>query len=453
MNRFSITCSQLPLANKFDKLESTGPLVLVGFILGQMYVTCTWIYIPLAHVPLLSWPSVFFHTCFGLAVASYHNGVVTHPGKIPESWRTSPPRQSLERKRRGQLRFCSKEHKYKPDRAHFCHQMSCNVLRMDHYCPWLSNCIGFYNHKYFLLFLVYSVGVTDLLSWKLMMMLLTHPSTLPPMALVMFSHTLLLSGLLGLLLTPFLGFHLWLLAKNMTTIEFCEKRSGSSNGYQSPYDIGLYSNIASIFGDDWRHWPLPIGAPTGEGTVFPVAAWATEAADVAGASEESYSHESFLALAPAPAVRPIVWAPQDEADSSTAASSGEAVRRQQPQQEDEPQPSAADVPGEQPKTLPQLLGPAMGQVGQAVCSTLRGGREGARECCADLGSYAAPKVAATAQCCADLGSYAAPKVAATVQWCADLGSAAGPKVAATAQWCSSALDAARKSLRPAGPPS
>lgn len=56
----------------------------------------------------------------------------------------------------GLIRFCEKCNCIKPDRCHHCSQCGHCILKMDHHCPWVNNCVGFSNYKYFLLFLLYA---------------------------------------------------------------------------------------------------------------------------------------------------------------------------------------------------------------------------------------------------------------------------------------------------------
>ncbi|KAM6197951.1 palmitoyltransferase ZDHHC15-like [Sarcoramphus papa] len=57
----------------------------------------------------------------------------------------------------GGIRFCDRCQLIKPDRCHHCSVCAICMLKMDHHCPWVNNCIGFSNYKFFLLFLAYSL--------------------------------------------------------------------------------------------------------------------------------------------------------------------------------------------------------------------------------------------------------------------------------------------------------
>lgn len=221
-----------------------------------------------------------FHLITGLLLYCLGRCFLTHPGSIPDGkgWELrqegdqnlDASRSALvEKKGSGERRHCKWCLKYKPDRTHHCRVCNMCVLRMDHHCPWVYNCIGFRNHKYFFLLLFYAA--LDLLFISLTMFESVWWSTRIDVSVSMMIALAAgetFSTFLAVTVSAFFGFHVWLMSKSMTTVEYCEKSLKKVSYNSSIYSQGLYKDICAVLGPQPLLWLLPISLPDGDGMTF-----------------------------------------------------------------------------------------------------------------------------------------------------------------------------------------
>ena len=150
----------------------------------------------------------------------------------------NPDLPSFTVKSTGGTRFCKKCQARKPDRAHHCSTCRRCVLKMDHHCPWLATCVGMRNYKPFILFCSYTTifcwvcfGVSATSLWTEISNDSRFDNGFLPVNMVLLS---VLSGIMGLVLAGFTGWHLSLAWRGQTTIECLEKTR-----YMSPLKISM----------------------------------------------------------------------------------------------------------------------------------------------------------------------------------------------------------------------
>ncbi|KAM3857340.1 palmitoyltransferase ZDHHC3 [Diretmus argenteus] len=113
-----------------------------------------------------------FNLILLLLLACHSKAVFSDPGMVPlpetaidfSDLRSQSSRMS-ERGCEGWT-VCSRCETYRPPRAHHCRVCQRCIRRMDHHCPWINNCVGELNQKYFIQFLFYT-GMASLYSMML----------------------------------------------------------------------------------------------------------------------------------------------------------------------------------------------------------------------------------------------------------------------------------------------
>lgn len=221
---------------------------------------------------------VVFNVIFLMWMINYVLCIITPPGGIPDTpeWKycvTQVPGETvdtqLETKSSGDRRHCKWCAQFKPDRCHHCRVCRTCVLKMDHHCPWIYNCVGHGNHKYFFLLLFYSVILTQVVFWTMFSSVheaLASEASSFQMFSLLFGETL--DGIIAVMILAFFGFHTWLSYNAITTIEFCEKQLKKSGFNSSVYNRGCYGNIQEVLGPNPLLWLLPVSPPSGDGLSF-----------------------------------------------------------------------------------------------------------------------------------------------------------------------------------------
>ncbi|XP_022952929.1 probable protein S-acyltransferase 15 isoform X2 [Cucurbita moschata] len=167
-----------------------------------------------------------------------------------------------------QVRHCEKCSTYKPPRTHHCRVCRKCVLRMDHHCLWINNCVGYWNYKSF--FVLVSYGTLASLYSTFIIMRCAFQKNwnfegmLPVNIFYVICAVMMIS--LSSTLGTLLGWHIYLIVRNMTTIEYYEgiraawlaRKSGQS--YQHPFDVGAYKNTTLILGPNILKWAWPTSA-------------------------------------------------------------------------------------------------------------------------------------------------------------------------------------------------
>ncbi|CAN6471736.1 unnamed protein product [Victoria cruziana] len=261
------------------------PVIVVFLVIGFLYYTTVFVVVD-DWLGLRTSPGILNAGAFTalalMVVFSYLLAITKDPGSVPSSFvpdieDSESPIHEIKRKG-GDLRYCQKCSHYKPPRAHHCRVCKRCVLRMDHHCVWINNCVGHGNYKAFFVFVLYAV-IACIHAMVMLLSAVTHDVNKDQQLGGGSSKTLYI--LCGTILVPLtvalsilLGWHIYLVFHNKTTIEYHEGVRAMwlaekvGHIYRHPYDLGVYENLISVLGPNFVSWLFPTSQHIGSGLRF-----------------------------------------------------------------------------------------------------------------------------------------------------------------------------------------
>lgn len=170
----------------------------------------------------------------------------------------------------GAIRVCEKCRMIKPDRAHHCSVCGKCVLKMDHHCPWVNNCVSFSNYKFFILFLGYALVYCIFIALTALQYFIKFwTNNLKGYGKFHILFLFFVAVMFAISLISLFGFHCYLVIVNRSTLESFRPPVFRMGPDKNGFSIGRYQNFIQVFGNDKVKWFLPVHTSLGDGVAFP----------------------------------------------------------------------------------------------------------------------------------------------------------------------------------------